>query len=219
MKKVPAIFSLLTYTPSKLRRVDFVADDYIKNVSVIKQAEQSARGTSERIEIRSLDSKTPDQFRDRVLKNPDNKSRIVELIFEYITEDRASVMKIHDVDEINLSAEGQCRQVTIEGVTPNENLHSNQPEADTRVILHAVDALQRTDSDITIISPSGDTDIIVLVIAHLWEYKERVAIVNGSGKNRNVYKLGDVEIEGDIRSTIIGLHAFTGYVFFIIIII
>ena len=60
-----------TYTPSKLRRVDFVADDYIKNVSVIKQAEQSARGTSERIEIRSLDSKTPDQFRDRVLKNPD----------------------------------------------------------------------------------------------------------------------------------------------------
>ena len=120
---------------------------------MIKQAEQSARGTSERIEIRSLDSKTPDQFRDRVLKNPDNKSRIVELIFEYITEDRASVMKIHDVDEINLSAEGQCRQVTIEGVTPNENLQSNQPEADTRVILHAVDALQRTDSDITIISP------------------------------------------------------------------
>ena len=48
--------------------------------------------------------------------------------------------------------------------------------------------------------------------------KERVTIVNGSGKNRNVYKLGDVEIEDDIRSTIIGLHAFTGYVFFIIII-
>ena len=48
--------------------------------------------------------------------------------------------------------------------------------------------------------------------------KERVTIVNGSGKNRDVYKLGDVEIEDDIRSTIIGLRAFTGYVFFIIII-
>ena len=87
-----------SYSPSKLQHVDLVADDYIKNVLMIKRAEQAARGTSERIEIRSLDSKTPDEFRDRVLTNLDNKSRLVELIFKYITEDRAAVLKILGVD-------------------------------------------------------------------------------------------------------------------------
>ena len=46
-------------------------------------------------------------------------------------------------------------------------LESNQPEADTRLILHARDALQSTTSDVYIYSPSADTDIIVLAVSLL----------------------------------------------------
>ena len=109
-----------------------------------------------------------------------------------------------------MSAEGECRTATKDGVTVHEGLRSNQAEADTRLILHAIEALTTTADNVCIHSPSGDTDVIILAIVHLWEFREQVTLVNGSGKNKKMYHMKDIVVEDRIRMALIGFHAFTG---------
>ena len=68
-----------------------------------------------------------------------------------------------------------------------ESLTSNQEEADIKVILHSHQILKCNDTSvITLLSPSGDTNIVVLTIALLYEFRNRVLIDDGSGDNRMV---------------------------------
>ena len=66
--------------PQNYLRVD-VADTY-KN-KLIKGLERALRGESKKIHIASLESKTPSDF-SRILKNGENKTRLIELIIQYI---------------------------------------------------------------------------------------------------------------------------------------
>ena len=97
---------------SQIRGIDLVADNYLQHISQIKRAEQLVRGQSEPINISSLKSKTPSDFRERVLKNAANKSRLVELIFQYICENNEDVVELLNLEEIVISAEGECRTAT-----------------------------------------------------------------------------------------------------------
>ena len=66
----------------------------------------------------------------------------------------------------------------------NELLHisSSQEKADTKLILHAHKTLKEGSSKAAIYSPSGDTDILLLILAHLYEYKEKIYISNSRGQ-------------------------------------
>ena len=67
-------------------------------------------------------------------------------------------------------------------------LASTQEEADTKLILHAnYHLMSSSSSDVTIFSPSGDTDIIVLAVSLLKEYKSRVSIMDGPWKRETTY--------------------------------
>ena len=98
---------------------------------------------------------------------------------------------------IFISAEGQCHKIMIGHTSAYTQLESNQPEADTRLILHARDALQSTTSDVYIYSPSADTDIIVLAVSLLHDESHRVYIADGSGKGLKTFKLSDVTIDDE----------------------
>ena len=65
-------------------------------------------------------------------------------------------------------------------MTATELLHfsSSQEEAHTKPILHAPKILKESSSKVAIHSPSGDTDILLLNLAPLDEYKERIYISN-----------------------------------------
>ena len=65
-------------------------------------------------------------------------------------------------------------------------------------------------SVITLHSPSRDTDIVVLTFALLYEFRNRVLIDGGSGDNRKVMRLSNIDIEKDLADALIGFHAFTG---------
>ena len=55
---------------------------------------------------------------------------------------------------------------------PNEELRSNQEEADTKVILHCSNALHEdTSMSVILRSHSGDTGITVLAVSLLYEHK------------------------------------------------
>ena len=65
-----------------------------------------------------------------------------------------------------------------------QELLSNQEEAETKVIAHAVHALQQqTHTQAVIKSASGNTNIIILSISLLNTYKENVFIKNRSRTN------------------------------------
>ena len=57
----------------------------------------------------------------------------------------------------------------------SDALSSDKEEADTKVILHCHDALiENSNGSIILRSASGDTDILVLAVAHLYNKKQRV---------------------------------------------
>ena len=68
---------------------------------------------------------------------------------------------------------------------PIQHLRSEQKEADTRMLLHALDGTQRGATSITIQSP--ETDVLVLT---LWVYKrlcpDTTVIVGTGGKRRSI---------------------------------
>ena len=58
------------------------------------------------------------------------------------------------------------------------HLSSSQEEADAEPILHTHKILKEGSSKVAIHSSSGDNDVLLLSLAHLYEYKERTYISN-----------------------------------------
>ena len=58
------------------------------------------------------------------------------------------------------------------------HLSSSEEEAVTKVILHGHEILKESSSKVAIHPPSGDTDILRLTLTHLYEYKERMYIID-----------------------------------------
>ena len=87
---------------------------------------------------------------------------------------------------------------------------SSSQEADTKLILHAHEILKESSSKVAIHSPSGDTDILLLTLAHLYVYNERIYIINSHiMDNIKNMRLGSIIFEDEIINSLIGFHAFT----------
>ena len=74
-------------------------------------------------------------------------------------------------------------------------LNSNHDEGDTKVILHTIQIFkENVDAVVTIRSPSGNTDIVVLSTGLLQENSERIIFDDSHGGNRKAYILKDIII-------------------------
>ena len=172
----------LSTLPVGYARVDILADTY-RDTS-IKAVERSKRGCSDPIKISSIKSQIPREF-NIILRNGKNKTRMIELILEVMEKNILTCLDILGCTEIYFSRDNECKRITHEGVTLENDLCSNQEEADTKVILHSKHAFDRSPEKTVIVrSPSGDTDIIVLMISMFIEHPEYFFIDSGSGKNR-----------------------------------
>ena len=113
-------------------------------------------------------------------------------------------------EAIILSTEKECVKLTNIDQTDIIELQTTQEKADTKLILHAYNHLQYTDQFITIYSPSGDTDVIVLAIALLRPFSDRVFIIDSHGQNRRYFIIRNIDIEDTLIQSLIGFHALTG---------
>ena len=105
------------------------------------------------------------------------------MISEYIETSKAGVLNILRCNKIVISLDCKCVVLTHVSTTIEMSLVSNQEEADTKVILHCYHILnESTNSIVTVRSPSGDTDIIVLAVSLLKDFDDGVLLDNGSGK-------------------------------------
>ena len=144
------------------------------------------------------------------MQNNENKSRIIDIIFDFIIENRIRCLQIVEASKMLLPRDSECHEITESSVTRLNHLSSNQEEADTKVILHTVEALQAEDnSKVHLKSPSGDTDILVLAIT-LIPTPNRVFYDCGAGKNRKCICLNEYRVPRDEKEALIGFHAVTG---------
>ena len=164
--------------PKDYRIVDITADCY--KTKSIKSSEQLLRGQSEKIHIASQGAK---RFHNRALKNFDKKNQFIELIFEYIKKEQNKTLSLGS-SGITLSSESKCTLVTATERHELLHLSSSQEEADTRLILYAHEIFKKSSSKVSIHSPSGDTDILLLALAHLYEYKKSIYIIKSHGRHK-----------------------------------
>ena len=201
-------WQFLSGIPKGFSRIDLVADSYF-SIS-IKNSERIKRGTSKKIIVKSMKSKLSSEF-GQFMSCGENKSRLIELLFEVIKSEREDVLEMLRCDALVLSRERECKVLTHLEEKPYSQLLTTQEEADTKIIAHAVEFLhQSTENKVVIRSPSGDTDILVLSAALLYDFKEHVLIDNGSGQARKCIDLRSLQFSACKYSAMLGLHAFTG---------
>ena len=110
------------------------------------------------------------------------------MVFKFIIDEKQRSLCTLDTEKIILSGDDECITVTYNSTEENDVLKSNQEQADTKVILRAMNVIRR-GGDAGIRSPSGDTDIMVLALA-LTDDLVKVYFDYGNGKCRKRMCLG-----------------------------
>ena len=111
----------------------------------------------------------------------------MELVSEFIDTYKAKVFNILRTNKIMISLDNKCIWISRLSISIEESLTSNQEEADTKVVSHRQQILKSNETSvITLRSPSGDTDIVALTVALLYEFQNIVLIDDGSGDNAKV---------------------------------
>ena len=147
--------------PKGYVRYNIVADTYRE--STIKSAGRRKRGISAEVLIGSIKSRLLRDMNKFMLNN-DNKTSLIKLVFKFVIDEKQNSFCTLDTEKMILSSDDECITVTYDSTEENVDLKSNQEEAGTKVILHAMNVI-RSGGDAVIRSPSADTDIMVLTLA------------------------------------------------------
>ena len=193
--------------PKEYKRVDIVAGSYLKS---IKTYERDRRGTAPILIVKSVHSRLPADFK-RFLSNGQNKTRMIELTLEILKTRKEQILNNMKSKEVFFSTYNECLHVTKDDVLVIPELCSNQEEADTKVILHAKHAIEANEKGMIIIcSHSGDTDIAVIALSHFIQNADRVILDSNTGKQRKAFRLDQIDMTKEQKTSLIGFHAFTG---------
>ena len=93
---------------------------------------------------------------------------------------------------------------------PCDELLSDQEEADTKVVLHAMRFLsENKEESVCIRSPSRDIDILVIALGMIIE-RSRVVFDYGNGTYRKQIWLNVLKLPVDLCQALIGFHSLTG---------
>lgn len=189
-------------------RVDVTFDRYFGTMSI--KAPTRAKRTSKRRPIRKI-IENPEvplpQVWEQFISLDENKADFAEFLSNEILK-RARTLP-----------EG-CTIVAGGGFPDPENAKSNNfdakhlsvshEEADTRMIIHAKDAIDRGYKRIVV--NCRDTDVLLLLIYHLGELAVETWMVSGTSKQRRCFPVHQISLTlgGNIRQNILGFHAITG---------
>lgn len=195
---------ILNFIPKGYNRIDIVADSYMDRS--IKASERTDRGSSDKYLIKGLKTKVPTNL-GNFLSNGSNKERLIELIIEVLEQERD---KMPANQKIYFSKRNQCYLVTKEATSVVGPLSANHEEADTKIALHIQHALTTTPGPIIVRSPSGDTDIPVILVAMFPDCQHDLYLDNGHGIGRTIFNLSLCDIPIPNKKSLLGLHAFTG---------
>lgn len=103
-----------------------------------------------------------------------------------------------------------CKDICLSNRLDFSHLNSNQEEADTRIILHAIDATNRNATHISILC--SDTDVLVLALYHFNQLCHNTYLVMGTGSKRRPVYLAQIcrSLPSKIIQGLPAFHALTG---------
>ena len=113
---------------------------------------------------------------------------MIELFFEVFIDNRVKILNMLRTPKLLVANNNMCKSITISSISVFSSLVSNHEEA--KVILHCLQ--EYDDVSINLRSPSGDTDIIVLAVMFLHQFRNQIYLDNGSGSSRKCIWLGNV---------------------------
>ena len=92
----------------------------------------------------------------KFLQSSCNKTRLIELLFEYLQLDKDELLQTLRSDDLILSIDNSCVVVSNAAVMEDLNLLSDQEETDTKIILHCANVLHRNHGEnVCVWSPSA----------------------------------------------------------------
>ena len=191
-----------------LKRTDIVWDQYLANS--IKGSAREKRGVGVRRKV-SAQSKIPSNWLN-FLRDPNNKTEL----FAFLTK----------VASEKLSLEGKEIYVTsdksVVSLCPSTSMPDcSHEEADTRIVVHVIDAILKGMKSICI--RTVDTDILIILISKFHFLKDlckdlELKVAFGVGKDFAVYSVNNIcSTLGLDKSKIMSIsHAFSGSYNFVI---
>jgi hypothetical protein len=194
----------LPYLSRQLRcvkRLDIVWDEYLPDS--LKATARSQRGIGVRRRVQP-DTRLPGNW-EAFLRNDENKTEL----FGYLAEQSVTIECRQDQQVLSTSGKTVLcsRQADdLSSISP-----CNHEEADTRLLLHAADAVQKGLKKVMI--RTVDTDVVVLAVAVCHQIEvEELWICFGTGKNlRYIAAHGIADALGATKSkSLLGFHALTG---------
>ena len=76
------------------KRLDFPADNFQNKASYLKLNKPAMSGLSDRPKIASIPFRIPTEFRTRISRNNESKTRLIELLLTYIKEQKDEYLNI-----------------------------------------------------------------------------------------------------------------------------
>ncbi len=202
---------IVSLAGSDATRIDFVGDQY--PVISIKNAERSRRSQDGQIvvEIRSSQQRCPRQWK-KFLSSGKNKT----CLLQFLACEWARDSYIHKLGGrvVYVTNGSLCtRLMTSDGrvlSTAVPELYTEQEEADTRMLLHALHASDNGYRQLSIYS--SDADVEVLACHHQRNIPARIVIVSGTQNNSRFVDISSVcnKLGEDVCEVLPGLHALTG---------
>ena len=201
--------STMAYT-YKAKRIDFVGDRYLEmSIKNVERARRSADGGQE-IAIISRSQKIPKQW-NKFLSVGKNKENLNFLCSEIAPPNNETTLYATRGD--------RCFHITLQSseshnLVPHssevERLKCNHEEADTRMLLHAIDC--HKDGFQQIIINSSDTDVLVISLFMAKKHNlPQLYLLTGVGKKKRITNVSAMVTQHEpFCSAVIGFHAFTG---------
>ena len=88
-------------------------------------------------------------------------------------------------------------------------LRSGHEEADTKIVLHARDATIRGYQQINVIC--RDTDVLVLLLAHLPNLSPAIWMFTGTAKRKLYFPVHQICLSEETRKSLLAFHSITGF--------
>ena len=172
-------------------RVDVVFDVY-RDIS-IKSAERVIRGESDAVTFKNLAAGQKVKQFNNFLRNGDNKTSLIRFVVEH-WQKTLSRERLKD-KELHVTCGNRCFKITAERVEEEEELRSEQEEADTRLLLHVQHA-----------------NVRILCLAFFFSIDVQIYQRCVSQMNARYVDIGKIAhaIGQDACKALPGLHAFTG---------
>jgi len=188
-------------------RVDVAFDRYLggQSIKVTTRAKRIGKRRPIRKLVTNRDTPLP-QVWDQYISNEDNKGDLAEFLSNELMKNSDNLPNGSTI----VIGGGYRGEMNAKSSSFNANhLSANHEEADTRMIVHAKDAIERGYRRLEIFS--RDTDVLLLLLYHLGEETE-CWMVSGTGRSRRCYPIHTISrtLDRHVRENILGFHALTG---------